>query len=127
MTRMTMVLAVASALTFAGCGKRPSGAYDTRYGNGSNGANVAGAVDVTVTLSRKGDKVTGTYEGARKGSVDGKLSGHTLRGTWSEGTADNVSANGTFSWDFTQDWANFSGTYKSRDGVQAGAWNGQKH
>ena len=82
---------------------------------------------MTVTLARKGDKVTGTYEGKRKGSVDGKLSGHTLRGTWSEGTADNTNANGTFSWDFTQDWANFSGTFQSRSGAQAGGWNGQKH
>ncbi len=122
-----MVLAVAAMLTSVGCGKQPTGAYDTRYGSGINGANVAGAVDVRVTLSRKGDKVTGTYEGARKGSVDGKLSGHTLRGTWSEGTADNANANGTFSWDFTQDWANFSGTFNSRGGAQAGAWNGQKH
>ena len=125
---MTMVvLAVAAMLTLVGCGKQPNGAYDTRYGAGSDGANAAGAVPVTVTLSRKGDKVTGTYEGARKGSVDGKLSGHTLRGTWSEGPADAVNANGTFSWDFTQDWANFSGTFRSRGGAQAGAWNGQKH
>jgi len=127
MTRMTMVFTVAAALTLVGCGKQPSGAYDTRYGAGTNGANAAGAVDVTVTLARKGDKVTGVYEGARKGSVDGKLSGHTLRGTWSEGTADNANANGTFSWDFTQDWANFSGTFQSRSGAQAGGWNGQKH
>jgi hypothetical protein len=127
MTRMTTILAVAATLTLVGCGKQPNGAYDTRYGKGSNGANAAGAVDVQVNMSRKGDKVTGTYEGARKGSVDGKLSGHTLRGTWSEGPADNAAANGTFAWDFTQDWADFSGTFKSRDGAQAGAWNGQKH
>ena len=127
MTHKTTMLMVAAALTFVGCGKQPNGAYDTRYGNGSNGVNAAGAVDVQVSLSRSGDKVSGTYEGKRKGSVEGKLSGHTLRGTWSEGTADNASANGTFSWDFTQDWANFSGTFKSRDGVQAGGWNGQKH
>ncbi|MCU1283464.1 MAG: hypothetical protein JWM53_7010 [bacterium] len=123
---MTMILTVAAALSFGGCGKQPSGAYDTRYGKGTNGANAAGAVDVQVTLSRKGDKVSGTYEGARKGSVEGKLSGHSLRGTWSEGAADNGSANGDFRWDFTQDWTNFSGTFKSRDGVQAGGWNGQK-
>jgi hypothetical protein len=128
MTRMTTIFMVAAALlTLGGCGKQPNGAYDTRYGKGTNGVNAAGAVDVVVNLSRKGDKVTGTYEGSRKGSIDGKLSGHTLRGTWSEGTADNASANGDFSWDFTQDWANFSGTFKSRDGVQAGGWNGQKH
>ncbi len=120
---MALVL-TATLTTLAGCGKQPTGAYDTRYGAGTNGANAPGAIAVTVTLQRKGDKVTGSYEGARTGSVDGKLSGHTLRGTWSEGTTDN--ANGTFAWDFTQDWANFSGTYRSRDGVQAGSWNGQK-
>jgi hypothetical protein len=126
MTRTTTVLAGAALLllTIVGCGKQPAGAYDTHYGAGSNGANAPGAVAVTVTLQRKGDKVTGSYEGARKGTVDGKLSGHALRGTWSEGTTPN--ANGTFSWDFTQDWANFSGSFKSRDGVQAGSWNGQK-
>jgi hypothetical protein len=126
MTYMTTMLAVAATLTLVGCGKQPSGAYHTRYGNGTNGANAAGAIDVQVTLSRSGDKVGGTYEGKRKGSVEGKLSGHTLRGSWSEGGADNASANGTFSWDFTQDWANFSGTFRSKDGVQAGGWIGQK-
>ncbi|HXU67752.1 MAG TPA: hypothetical protein VN947_00410 [Polyangia bacterium] len=124
MRRITTVLAGAALLTFVGCGKRPTGAYDTRYGAGTNGANAPGAVEVTVTLQRKGDKVTGSYEGARKGSVDGKLSGHELRGTWSEGTTPN--ANGTFTWDFTQDWANFSGSFKARDGIQTGSWNGQK-
>ncbi|MGZ3426356.1 MAG: hypothetical protein ACXVCV_06890 [Polyangia bacterium] len=124
---MTTMLTVAAALTLVGCGKQPNGAYDTRYGNGSNGATAPGAIEVQVTLSRSGDKVSGTYEGKRKGSVEGKLSGHALRGTWSEGDADNASANGTFSWNFTQDWANFSGTFRSRDGVQGGAWIGQKH
>jgi hypothetical protein len=121
---MTIGFAVAALLTLAACGSRPNGAYDTHYGSGTNGANAPGAIAVTVTLARKGDKVTGTYEGARKGSVDGKLSGHTLRGHWSEGTGDN--ANGTFSWDFTQDWLNFSGTFRSQDGVQAGSWTGQR-
>ena len=124
MRRFTIGLAVAALLTLAGCGTRPNGAYDTHYGSGTDGANAAGAIAVTVTLARKGDKVTGSYEGARKGHVDGKLSGHSLRGTWSEGTTAN--ANGTFSWDFTQDWENFSGTFRSRDGVQAGSWTGQK-
>ena len=110
--------------TVVGCGW-PNGAYDTRYGAGSNGANAPTAIAVTVNLTRKGDKVNGTYEGARKGSIDGKLSGHTLRGTWSEGPATD-SANGTFAWDFTQDWANFSGTFRSHDGAQAGGWVGQK-
>jgi hypothetical protein len=118
-------MAIAALMTLVvGCGKQPTGPYHTRYGSGANGANAAGAVDVLVTLERKGDSVSGSYEGARKGTVNGKLSGHTLRGTWSEGTTAN--ANGSFEWDFTQDWANFSGTFKSRDGGQAGGWNGQK-
>ena len=115
---------VATLMMLVGCGKQPSGAYATHYGGGINGANEPGAIAVTVTLHRSGEKVTGRYEGARKGTISGALSGHTLRGTWSEGTADN--ANGTFAWDFTQDWANFSGTFRSRDGVQVGGWNGQK-
>jgi hypothetical protein len=125
MRRTTTALAGAALLlTIVGCGKQPTGAYATRYGAGVNGANAPGAIAVTVNLQRKGDSVTGSYEGARKGTVDGKLSGHSLRGTWSEGTTPN--ANGTFTWDFTQDWANFSGTFRSRDGIQAGSWNGQK-
>ena len=39
---MTMFFMIAAALTLVGCGKQPSGAYDTRYGAGTNGANAAG-------------------------------------------------------------------------------------
>jgi hypothetical protein len=125
MRRITWVLvAVAALLTVVGCGKQPSGVYDTRYGSGMHGAYSANAVAVTVNLQRKGGSVTGTWEGTHKGSIDGKLSGHALRGTWSDGEGD--SANGSFIWNFTQDWSTFSGTFKSNDGTLAGSWNGQK-
>lgn len=85
--------------------------------------SIAGVYDSDfneMTLQVNGNKVTGTYKWA-DGRIEGTLSGHTLKGRWTQSNGK-----GRFVFEFNSDFSAFTGKWSYNDAEPALKWNGKK-
>jgi hypothetical protein len=85
--------------------------------------SIAGVYDSDfneMTLQVNGNKVTGTYKWA-DGRIEGTLSGHTLKGRWTQSNGK-----GRFVFEFNSDFSAFTGKWSYNDAEPASKWNGKK-
>ncbi|MEL7588953.1 MAG: hypothetical protein AAGU19_19735 [Prolixibacteraceae bacterium] len=73
-----------------------------------------------LTMSRKGNQVTGTYK-HRNGRVEGTLNGNTVTGMWYQ---DN--GKGRFIFEFNSDFSRFTGKWGYNDAEPNSQWNGTR-
>ena len=73
-----------------------------------------------LTLSRNGNKVTGTYK-HQNGRIEGILNGHTLTGLWVQNNGK-----GKFVFEFNNDFSAFFGKWGYNDAIPTGKWDGKR-
>ena len=101
-----------------------SGTWNTVFGGAVDDKGRSAGSAVVLKLTQQKTEIRGTYAVAAgappvaPGSVTGRLSGTTLKGTWH----DQTGAKGPFSFTFNEKASSFSGFWKSAQ--LKGEWSG---